>query len=199
MKFEIFKYEIVSSTNDIAIDLIKTKKKKAGCVYSSEQTKGRGTKGRKWVSEKGNFFVSIFFPLRKNYPPFNEFSIINAVIISNIIKNFCSNKKITFKWPNDVLVDEKKISGILQELITHNKKKFLIVGIGINIISNPNLDEEYMATNIYSETGKKITIKNIMDMMISSYEKFFINLNSYNYISFKEKVDLMTSNYKTLA
>ena len=127
------------------------------------------------------------------------FSIINAVIISNIIKNFCSNKKITFKWPNDVLVDEKKISGILQELITHNKKKFLIVGIGINIISNPNLDEEYMATNIYSETGKKITIKNIMDMMISSYEKFFINLNSYNYISFKEKVDLMTSNYKTLA
>ena len=197
MKFEIFKYEVVTSTNDIAIDLIKEKKKETGFICSSEQNKGRGTKGKEWVSEKGNFFGSIFFPLANAYPPFNEFSIINPVIISNVIKNFCVNEKITFKWPNDVLLNERKISGILQELITFNSKQFLIVGIGINIISNPNINAEYKATNIYSETGKKITTKEIMDMVISSYEDFFINLNSYSYISFKKKADLMVSKYKT--
>ena len=63
MKFEIFKYENVTSTNDVAINLIKEEKKEFGCVYASTQTKGRGTRGKKWVSDKGNLFSSIFFLL----------------------------------------------------------------------------------------------------------------------------------------
>ena len=90
MKFEIFKFRNVSSTNDVAINLIKNKKKKLGCVYADEQSSGRGQNGNKWISNKGNLFMSIFFPLKKNYPPFNEFSIINPIIISDIVKNYCS-------------------------------------------------------------------------------------------------------------
>ena len=60
MKLEIIKYNVVSSTNDVAMDLINNKKKKSGCVYSKLQTKGRGTKGREWVSAIGNLFTSIF-------------------------------------------------------------------------------------------------------------------------------------------
>ena len=90
MKFEVFKFEKVTSTNDIAINLIKNKKKEVGCVHAKVQTKGRGTYGKRWVSKKGNFYGSIFFPLKKNYPPFNEFSIINQVIISSVIEKFCS-------------------------------------------------------------------------------------------------------------
>ena len=155
MKFEIFKFEIVTSTNDVAVDLIKDEKKEYGCVYADTQTKGRGTKGKEWVSEMGNLFGSIFFPLKKNYPPFNEFSIINPVIISDIIKKFCEKKKISFKWPNDIFVNGRKICGILQEVVTSDSKKFLIIGIGLNIISNPNINTNYKATNIFSETKKK--------------------------------------------
>ena len=61
MKFEIFKFEKVTSTNDVAIDLIKEKRKEIGYIYADEQTKGRGTYGKNWVSNKGNLFVSIFF------------------------------------------------------------------------------------------------------------------------------------------
>ena len=92
MKFEIFKFGNVTSTNDIAVNLIKEKHKSIGCVYAKEQTKGRGTRGKEWVSEEGNLFGSIFFPLKNDYPPFNEFSIINAIIISNVIENFCKKK-----------------------------------------------------------------------------------------------------------
>ncbi len=194
MKIETFKFKSVTSTNDVAINLIKEKKKKIGCIYADIQTRGRGTRGRKWVSAHGNLFGSIFFPLRKNYPPFNEFSIINSVIISSVIEHFCEKKKISFKWPNDVFLNGKKICGILQELITLNSKKFLIIGIGVNVISNPNINNKYQATNILLETRKKPSIKKIINLIILSYEKFFFNLNSYNYKDFKKKAEMMVSN-----
>ena len=194
MKIETFKFKSVTSTNDVAINLIKEKKKKIGCIYADIQTRGRGTRGRRWVSAHGNLFGSIFFPLRKNYPPFNEFSIINPVIISSVIEHFCEKKKISFKWPNDVFVNGKKICGILQELITLNSKKFLIIGIGVNVISNPNINNKYQATNILLETRKKPSIKKIINLIILSYEKFFFNLNSYNYKDFKKKAEMMVSN-----
>jgi BirA family biotin operon repressor/biotin-[acetyl-CoA-carboxylase] ligase len=193
MKFEIFKYESVTSTNDVAIDLIKEGKKETGCVCANVQTKGRGTHGKKWISSEGNLFGSIFFPLEINYPPFNEFSIINPVIISDVIMIFCEKKKISFKWPNDLFINGKKICGILQELVISNAKKFLIIGIGLNVVSCPNINVEYQATNILLETKKKPSVGELIKLIIFSYEKFFINIASYNYMNFKKKADLMAS------
>ena len=194
MKFKIFKFKSVTSTNDVALKLIQEEKKTIGYVYANIQTKGRGTHGRRWISDKGNLFGSLFFPLENNYPAFNEFSIINPVIISDVIKNYCKKKNVSIKWPNDIFVNRKKICGILQELITLNSKKFLIIGIGINIVSNPNINSEYQATNIFSEAKIKPAIREIMDKIIFSYENFFLNLNSYNYSSFKKKADLIAVN-----
>ena len=194
MKFEIFKFENVTSTNDIAINLIKNEQKETGCVYAETQTKGRGTHGKEWISDKGNLFGSIFFPLKNNYPPFNEFSTINPLIISDVIKHFCEKKNINLKFPNDIFVNRKKICGILQELIVSNNRKFLIIGIGVNIISNPEINDEYQTTNILRESKKKPKISEIIDLIISSYEKFFANLNSYNYRKFKKTAQSMSLN-----
>ena len=194
MKFEIFKFENVTSTNDIAINLIKNEQKETGYVYAETQTKGRGTHGREWISGKGNLFGSIFFPLKNNYPPFNEFSTINPLIISDVLRHFCKKKNINLKFPNDIFVNEKKICGILQELIVSNNRKFLIIGIGVNIVSNPDINNKYQATNILLETQKKPKINEIIELIVSSYENFFINLNSYNYEDFKKKADLMVLN-----
>ena len=191
MEFETFKFKKVTSTNDCAINLIKKKQKKVGYVYAEAQTKGKGTYGKSWVSKKGNLFCSIFFPLKKNFPPFNEFSIINPVIISDIIKHFCKRQNIRLKFPNDIFVNGKKICGILQEHIISNKKNFLIIGIGINIISNPKIKNKYCATNILFETKKKPQMKEIMNLIINSYKEFFINLNSYNFNNFKKRAELL--------
>ena len=194
MKFEIFKFENVTSTNEVAINLIKEKQKEIGCVYADTQTKGRGTHGRTWVSDKGNLFSSIFFPLENNYPPFNEFSIINPIIISDVIKHFCYKESVNLKFPNDVFVNRKKICGVLQETITLGNRKFLIIGIGVNIVSNPDINDEYQATNILLETKKKPKVKEIIDLIILSYEKFFFDLNFYNYESLKKKAESMVLN-----
>ena len=76
----------------------------------------------------------------------------------------------------------------MQELITLNKKQFLIIGIGLNVVSNPKIKTKYKTTNIYLETQKKPSINKIVDLIIKSYEKFFNNLNSYSYSDFKSKL-----------
>ena len=175
-----------------AITLIEKEKNESGCVYAESQTKGRGTHGKKWVSNKGNLFISIFFHLKENYPPFNEFSVINPLIISEVIKNFCKDKKVSLKFPNDVFLNGKKICGILQETITFNNKNFLIIGIGMNVVSNPKIVHLYEATNILFETKKKINIKKIINSIIISYEKFFKVLNLYKYENYKNKAESMS-------
>ena len=191
MKFEIFNFKKVTSTNDIAINFIKKQNKEVGCVYAEEQSQGRGRHGKKWISDNGNVFVSLFFPLKKKYPKFSEFSIINPVLISNIINLFCYKKTINLKFPNDIMINNKKVCGLLQELITLNNKEFLIIGIGINIISSPGFQSNYETTNILLETKKKVDKKEMVKLIITSYEDFFRNIKSYKYISFKKKADLM--------
>ena len=194
MRFKIFHYKSVESTNQMAVNLIKEKKIENGFIYSDIQTNGKGTHGKKWISLKGNFFGSIFFPLMSYYPPFNEFSIINPILISDIIKLFCSNQDINLKFPNDIMLNEKKVCGILQETIDVNKKTFLIVGIGINVLNNPKIKSKYQATNIFKETNNEAIIRDVVNKISSTYEKFFINLSSYDYLYFKKKANLIALN-----
>ena len=185
MRFKIYNYKVIKSTNDIAMKLIK-KNKNSGCVLAKNQTKGRGTRGKKWISKEGNLFTSIFFHLKKKYPPFNEFSIVNSLIVSNVIKNYCKKSSVTLKFPNDILVNKKKICGILQEIITFRKKNFLIIGIGLNILSNPKLNDEYKATNIFNESKKKPTNIEAVEKIVISYENFFKDLKNYSFKEFKK-------------
>ena len=82
MKLDLIRLKQVKSTNDEAIKIIKSKKNKQGIVISNLQTKGKGTMGKKWVSQKGNFFASIFFELKQNMPKANDFSLIKPCGIS---------------------------------------------------------------------------------------------------------------------
>ena len=191
MQFEILKLESVTSTNDVAINLIKGKKKETGCIYADTQTKGRGTQGKKWISEKGNLFGSIFFPLKKNYPSFNEFAFINPVIIYNVINSFCKNCNLCLKWPNDILINKKKICGILQEVIQKNDLNYLIIGMGVNLIKNPNI-EDVKTSNILKETNINIKRDIIVKEIIRSYENFFNKIGDYKFNDYKKKANLLS-------
>ena len=186
MKFKIFKFKKVTSTNDKAINLITKKRKLSGYVNASVQTKGRGTYGKKWISKKGNFFGTVFFHLKKKYPSINEFTLINPILNINILSKYCGKRKTFFKSPNDIYVNKKKICGILQEVITKGSKKYLIIGIGINILSNPKT-QRYLSTNIYKETKKKPNMSVLLNQIVKNYENFFLNLNFYKYSNYKIK------------
>jgi len=170
MNIKKFIYKSVNSTNDIAINLIKKKNIKAGLVVSENQKKGRGQRGKKWISYKGNLFVSIFFSIEKIHLTLNQLTKINSTLMIKLISLYYK-KKISLKPPNDVLVNKKKVCGILQEIIEKNGIKYLIVGIGLNLVKSPNI-KDYPTTNLYELTNMKINVNNVLKNIIFIYKDF---------------------------
>jgi len=165
-----FIYKSVNSTNDIAINLIKKNNFKAGLVVAEKQKKGRGQRGKRWISYKGNIFVSFFFSLEKINLNLKELTIANAKLIIKLISCYYK-KKIKLKLPNDILINKKKICGILQETIQKNGIKYLIVGIGLNLVKSPKFNE-YPTTNLYDLTKSKIRVNKISKELKYIYKNF---------------------------
>ena len=111
----------------------------------------------------------------------------------NVVSSYCGKKNTFFKSPNDIYINKKKICGILQEVIIKGSKKYLIVGIGINILSNPKIIN-YPSTNIYKETQKKPQLLKIVKQIIAKYEQFFYNLDLYKFSNFKLKSEKLSLN-----
>ena len=179
MKIKLFKFQSVKSTNDTALRLIKSKYSKPSIITSLKQTKGRGTMGKKWISKKGNLFFTIFFKLEQKKINFKHFAILNAYLIRRIIsKEFKS--KFNIKWPNDILFRGKKICGILQETIIYRKKKFLIVGMGINTNFKPNISS-FSSTCLKYIINKNIDNNKLLYIVKKKYEKFLIKTKKNSY------------------
>ncbi len=172
-----FNYKCVNSTNDIAINLIKQKNIKAGFVLAEKQKKGRGQRGKKWISYKGNLFVSIFFSLDKINLTLKQLTKFNADLIIKLISHYYK-KKIKLKLPNDILINRKKICGILQETIKKNNIQYLIVGIGLNLINSPQINK-YPTTNLYDLTNSKISVNKISKELKDMYKNFLKSQMSF--------------------
>ena len=163
MKFKVFRFKKVKSTNNTAIRIIRNSKLENGMIISELQSDGRGQYGRRWISEKGNLFVSLFYIQNNLYLTLKQLTKINSFLVKKLLAKYYK-KKIDFKKPNDLLINKKKICGILQETIDKLDKKYLIVGIGINLIKSPNINN-YPTTNLYDLIKKKISKKKIeMDL-----------------------------------
>tara|TARA_B100001063_G_scaffold246632_1_gene286649 strand:+ start:2014 stop:2553 length:540 start_codon:yes stop_codon:yes gene_type:complete len=176
MKFKIFKFKKVNSTNNTAIRIIKNTNHKFGMIVSETQSNGRGQYGKKWISYKGNLFVSFFFNLENLNIELKEITKINCLLIKKLLSIYYK-KEIIFKKPNDLLIDKKKICGILQETLVKLDKKYLIVGIGINLIKNPYI-KNYPTTNLHDLTKKKLSkskieneLKKIFELKINKHYK----------------------------
>tara|TARA_B110000037_G_C16970845_1_gene444958 strand:+ start:180 stop:743 length:564 start_codon:yes stop_codon:yes gene_type:complete len=178
MKLKKFNYKIVNSTNDLAIRIIKNTHNKSGIIIAEKQKKGRGQYGRKWTSFKGNLFVSIFFQVNNVKLSLKDLTKFNCFLVKKLLSNFYKGK-ITIKNPNDLLINNMKISGILQETLSNSGKKFIIIGIGINLIKSPTI-KNHFTTNLFDLTKIKITPKNAALKLKKIYESFIPMLPEFN-------------------
>ena len=185
MKLKIVKFKSVKSTNDEAIKLIRSGKLLLGLVSSYSQTRGRGNMGKKWISYKGNIFISIFFKINFIKIKVENYLIINAKIIKKILRNY-TNKIIKIKKPNDLLIDGKKMCGILQEVVEYKKEKYLITGIGINTKFSPS-NKDFECTSLKINANKNINNKIIIDEIKKNYGKLIYDLNNHNSSYIKKK------------
>ena len=185
MNLNLIKFNCVKSTNDSAIKIIRSRKKKEGIVISNLQTNGKGTMGKKWISQKGNLFASIFFELKETLPNFKEFSLINPLIIKKILNKY-SNYSVKIKKPNDLLIKSKKVCGILQEVIKFEKRKFLIIGIGINTLTCPK-NNQFKSISLLECSNKLIDNSKIIENLKKNYETIFYN-NKFNKLFLKKNI-----------
>ena len=167
MKLKKFYYKKIQSTNDDALKQISIGYKR-GIISTEIQTKGKGQRGKKWISLKGNLFMSVFFEIN-NKINLKKITKINCYIVRDCLQKF-TNFKILIKNPNDLLIKNQKICGILQETIFQDEKKFLVVGIGLNINKSPKI-KNYETNFINFFTKKNVTRLQIYKLLCNSYEK----------------------------
>ncbi|KMT22038.1 biotin--[acetyl-CoA-carboxylase] ligase [Clostridium cylindrosporum] len=177
---EIVYYEEIGSTNDEATLLAKKGAKEGLVVLSSFQTKGRGRLQRNWVSSKGEA-IAMSILLRPEIPPFMAPGITQVVALSVAAGlHLSTDLKFSIKWPNDIILNGKKVCGILTEMDGEiDSLNYIIVGIGINVNQAEIPDEiSHKATSLKVELSKHIERKIIVSNILNEFEK--------NYKVFKE-------------
>ena len=168
MKFKIFRFKNVKSTNNTAIRLIQNKNLQSGMIISEKQKNGKGQYGKKWISLRGNIFISFFYKLDDLSLSLTKLTKMNCLLVKKLLSSYYKNE-IFYKKPNDLLIDKKKICGILQETVKKSDKKYLIVGIGINLKKNPNI-KNYPTTSLYELINSKIPKNKIENKLKRLFE-----------------------------
>ena len=173
----IYYYNTIDSTNNKAKEIAR-EEIEGSLVVAEEQTGGKGRLGRSWVSPKGKgIWMSLI--LKPNVEPFKlgPITLLGAASVYKALEK--NNVKSQIKWPNDILIEDKKIAGILTEMSAElNIINYLVMGIGINV----NLEDEDLpsdlknkATSIRIKENRVIDRKKLLADILNEFEDLYIS------------------------
>jgi BirA family transcriptional regulator, biotin operon repressor / biotin---[acetyl-CoA-carboxylase] ligase len=168
--FKFCYFKAISSTNDKAREFSKRGLSNLAIV-ADNQIKGRGRFGRKWISTQGGLYLTLLIK-EKHLDKVKYLTLIACLSAAKtIIALTRLNAKA--KWPNDVLINGKKICGILTETIS-GKENYALVGIGLNV-NQKRFPENIPATSLNIETNKEYNIKKIAKTIINEFNSLYLN------------------------
>jgi birA, biotin-[acetyl-CoA-carboxylase] ligase region len=174
-QYQVVSLDTTESTNTVAKQYAADGCNNFTLVIAREQTGGRGRYDRKWISPRGNMYWSVVLRPEQTWPLLETISFFTAVAVGHTIDRFVRDEsRIRFKWPNDVLLDERKVSGILIEstgTIRRNKNsveraeiedncQWLVVGVGINVMHFPE-NALYPATSLKETLGLDVPVEEV--------------------------------------
>jgi len=183
---EVLCYAETTSTNDIAIELAGKDAKEGTLVIADSQTKGRGRLDRKWVASAGTSILATLI-LRPSIKPsqVNRIVFITTISIIHAIRNV-ANLHALIKWPNDIVINDKKAVGILAESKTEkNSLSFVVVGFGINVnIQKGSFPEEIadIATSLSIESGHEVSRVYLLQEVLRQIESRYLRLNDNGFL-----------------
>lgn len=181
---EIFIMDEVESTNVVAYELLKQGYPSGTVVIADRQTKGKGRLGRRWISPSGkNLYMS--FALKPNITPkYATLITLTSVVACTTALRRYTDIPVLIKWPNDMLVDDKKVGGILSEMkIEGEKIKAAVVGIGINVnMTEEDIPEEIkdIATSLRIYKGEEFSRALLTVEIIKEFDKWYQLLEKKN-------------------
>ncbi len=153
------------STQDMVRNLADTGEPEGLAIQALQQTKGRGRHGNQWSSPMGNLYLSVLLRPACRSDKVGQMAFVVANALSETLDEFLEDGHTkTLKWPNDVLVDGKKISGILLEskIDSHGRVDYLIVGTGLNIFAPPD-----GAASLDAMKKERIAINTVRDAYLA--------------------------------
>ena len=143
-------------------------------ITASSQNSGRGRRGRTWNSPPGNLYATLLLRPHVSASIAPQLSLVASLAVRDMVASFLQySNDVTLKWPNDVLLDRKKLSGILLE--THqsgnngNDIGWVVIGIGVNLIRFPP-DSPYPATSLQQYCGKHLKPPEALDALAWSMD-----------------------------
>ncbi|MEM8634393.1 MAG: biotin--[acetyl-CoA-carboxylase] ligase [Pseudomonadota bacterium] len=149
MQFERLIYDEVDSTNSEAARLVASGKiTSPSMIFAHRQTAGRGTRCREWQSTQGNLKVSYVFPVDVPLRHLPKLVYPIALCVREVLACYLSGRAVKIKWPNDILVEGKKVSGSLHETASADGVSYFIAGIGVNLAWHPDGGVMYEATSL---------------------------------------------------
>ncbi len=175
----IHQFDEVESTNDLAFSLVENKQIFANqIIVANKQNKGRGRLNRNWESPKGNLYFSLVLQPKIAIEKTSQISLVAIcalqIAVAKIFQQQNIVAKIQNKWPNDLLIDQKKVAGILLESKISNKNcDFAILGIGVNINSNPT-QTLFPSTNI-KNFSCEISASKMLEFFLEEFENLYEN------------------------
>jgi len=164
----------ITSTNEIARQEALRKAPEGTVVIAERQTAGRGRLKRTWITTEGNIAVSLILYPPKKY--LYTLTMIASLGVANAIETV-TGVKCQLKWPNDVLIEGKKVGGILIETRTSIEKvDFAVVGIGINVSMKTSQYPEIapVATSLLEVTGKTIHREELLKQLFIEIERYYM-------------------------
>ena len=194
---KIYSYRKVGSTNLLGFRLAETNAEEGTLIVADEQTRGRGRMGRSWHSPpRLGLWMSLI--LRPDIPPFKApgLSICAGLALAQAIKEM-TGMEAKIKWPNDCLIDGKKVGGILLELSAElDRINFVIVGIGVNVNHSAkdlpkNLGQT--AASIRIKLGKEISRSALLKLFLEKFERIYLDFKKNGLSSQREAIKSYSS------
>jgi BirA family biotin operon repressor/biotin-[acetyl-CoA-carboxylase] ligase len=171
----LLRFDSVSSTNDVARELAASGESEGVCVIAREQTAGRGRQGRAWSSPPGEgLYLSLILRPAVSAADSGTITLAAAVAVAETLRvGFHTNADI--KWPNDVLVNGRKICGILVEAaIEGDRLQYAVMGIGVNIAQRVFHQEAgNSATSLLLETGQTFLPEQFAQAMLPRIQQWY--------------------------
>mgnify|MGYP001488904810 FL=1 len=190
---KIIRYKKLDSTNSLLSNLVRDEKIKDNLVIVADfQTKGRGQIEKKWYSEENkNLLFSIYIkPDNVSINQKSYFNIITSLAIIYSLKKFIKTSSIEIKSPNDILVDGRKISGILIETSIFKRKiKSLVIGVGININQKVFPFKENNPISMFQILKHNVDRNLILNLFLEFFSDLFVYFKNkdYDYLDNKYK------------
>ncbi len=186
--YHLLTYDTVDSTNEEAKRLALSGGQHGAVCWAKKQTHGKGRLNRQWVSEEGNLYCSFLLKPKHLVADFAQIPFVAALAVARAINPVFEEKAtIALKWPNDILLNGKKLGGILVETVdAQSSSPWVIVGIGLNIEHFPK-DTSLPATSLKDAGVEIISAKIILSRIMNCFFPLMDEWEDKGFDSIKEE------------